>query len=180
MNTVLNRTDLAAIAVRSMNVMVDGDLDDFRAVVHPDAVNRESKDEPLATRGRGPEAYYATALWLREAFSEMAFDVTTTVVEGDLVVAHGTMSGRHTGPFVAWNPEGQVERVFVPTGKPFTVNHAHFLRVSGDKVIEHWAVRDDNRLALQLGWVPPSPLFLIRCALATRQARRAAAREGQG
>ena len=34
-------------------------------------------------------------------------------------------------------------------------------------VAEHWAVRDDQGMALQLGWVPPSPWYLLRCAVAT-------------
>jgi hypothetical protein len=41
-------------------------------------------------------------------------------------------------------------------------------------VIEHWANRDDIGTATQLGWVPPSPAYLVRMALATRRARRAA------
>jgi predicted ester cyclase len=175
MPPVLNRDDLAAAAIASITAISSGDLADFRGVIHPEAINREAQNEPPAARVPGPEGFYATAVWLRAAFSELSFEVSTTVVEGDLVVTHGTMSGRHTGPFIVWTPAGQVERVFVPTGKPFSVNQAHFLRLHHDMVIEHWAVRDDNSLAVQLSWVPPSPLFLIRCGLATRRARRAAA-----
>ena len=36
--------------------------------------------------------------------------------EDDLVVTFGTLSGRQTGEFVVWTPEGTVERAFVPTG----------------------------------------------------------------
>ncbi len=53
------------LCVRSMQIMVDGTLDQFDEFVHPEAYNRESKDEPPETRGRGPKAFYATALWLR-------------------------------------------------------------------------------------------------------------------
>ena len=41
-------------------------------------------------------------------------------------------------------------------------------------VIEHWANRDDLGMAQQAGWVPPTPLFLLRMALAKRKARRQA------
>ena len=86
------------------------------------------------------------------------------------------MSGRQTGDFVIWTPEGRVERAFAPTGKTFEVRHAHFGRMRDDLVVEHWAVRDDQGMALQLGWVPPSPWYLLRCAVATSRARRAATR----
>jgi predicted ester cyclase len=162
----------AEVAVRSMQVMATGTQDDLRRYVHPDAVNRESSAEPPATRGRGPDAFWATALWLRSAFSELAFAVDTVLVDGDLVATHGTMSGRQTGDMVIWTPDGRVERAFAPTGRRFEVRHAHFMRFSEGLVVEHWAVRDDQGLALQLGWVPPSPAYLVRCALATRRARQ--------
>jgi predicted ester cyclase len=173
-----DRDAMAAAAVASIKAMADGDLGMFRDLIHPEAVNLEATGEPPAARVGGPEGFYATALWLRTAFSDLCFDVTTTVIEGDLVVTHGTMAGRHTGEFVAWNPAGQVERAFAPTGKPFSVNHSHFLKLRSHLVIEHWAVRDDNSLAIQLGWVPPSPLFLMRCGRATRRARKDALATG--
>lgn len=170
----LDRDTLADVAVRNIGAMVDGDLDDFVALTHPRAVNREAQAEPPATRGLGPEAFLATAHWLRAAFSDLSFTIEEIVVEGDLVVTHGTMSGRHTGDFVIWTPSGEVERAFAPTGRSFTVHHAHFQRIRDGLVIEHWAVRDDQAMALQAGWIPPTPRYLLRCALATRAARRAA------
>jgi predicted ester cyclase len=170
---IRTRDELADLAVRAIRTMADGTLDDLRRHVHPDAVNREAAGEPPGARGRGPDAFWATARWLRSAFSDIAFPVDTVAVDGDLTVTHGTMSGRHTGDMVIWTPEGTVERAFAPTGKRFEVNHVHFQRFRDGLVVEHWAVRDDQSLARQLGWVPPTPLFLLRCALATRRARRA-------
>ena len=43
------------------------------------------------------------------------------------------------------------------------------------RVAEHWANRDDLGTAEQLGWVPPSPWYLVRTAIATKRERRAAA-----
>ncbi|MDN5765873.1 MAG: ester cyclase [Humibacillus sp.] len=37
--------------------------------------------------------------------------------------------------------------------------------------IEHWANRDDRGMGEQLGWTPPTPLFLARTLLATRRAK---------
>ena len=82
------------------------------------------------------------------------------------------MSGRHTGPFVTYDDAGEVASAMPPTGRTFGVTHSHWLRVHDGQVIEHWANRDDLGQAFQLGWVPPSPWFLLRAARAKRRARR--------
>jgi hypothetical protein len=96
MNTT--QVDAKELCVRATHIMADGTLEDFEAVVHPDARNREDVDEPPASRGRGPSAFYATALWLRNAYAELRWDIHDIVADGDLVVLHATMSGGHTGP----------------------------------------------------------------------------------
>ncbi|MET0145012.1 MAG: ester cyclase [Ilumatobacteraceae bacterium] len=168
----LTADDAKAIAIRSMQIMVDGTRAEFDAVVHPDAINREGKDEPPESRGRGPAAFFATALWLRAWFDDLAFEIHDVVAEGDLVVVHNTMSGRQTGPGVFYGPDGRVKQAMPATGKPFAATQTHWLRLRDGMVIEHWANRDDQGMAMQLGWIPPTPLFLIKMALATRRARR--------
>ena len=111
------RTDIKDIALRSMEIMRDGTYEDFVEVVHPEAVNHESKDEPPATRGRGPAAFYATALWLRDAFADLDFEVHTVVAEEDLVVVHNTMTGVHARAFVGYKPDGTVDQAF-PADRP--------------------------------------------------------------
>jgi predicted ester cyclase len=164
------------LCIDSMMIMSSGTVDDLERVVHPNAVNREALSEPPATRVPGPEGFYATALWLREAFGDLAFDIHDVVCDGDLVVVHNTMSGRHHGPFVEYDADGNVATVFPPTGRTFASTQTHWFRVADGKVIEHWANRDDIGTAKQLGWVPPSPVFLFRMARAKRKARRAAKR----
>lgn len=159
------------LCVESMFIMADGDLSDFERVVHPLAVNREAKDEPPAALERGPNGFFATALWLRSAFADLAFEVHEAVAEGDLVVVHNTMSGRHEGPMVEYD-QGEVGTVFPPTGRTFASTQTHWFRIADGKVIEHWANRDDIGTALQLGWIPPSPRYLMRMAAARRRARR--------
>ena len=51
-----------------------------------------------------------------------------------------------------------------------------WFRIKDGKIFEHWATRDDLGQARQLGWLPPSPGYLIRSAVAKRQALRAARR----
>lgn len=165
----------AETCIRSMTIMGSGDLDELSRVVHPRATNREAKDEPPACRGQGPAAFVATAHWLRSAFADLTFDVHDAVTDGDLTVVHCTMSGRQVGPFVAYDERGAVAQAFPATGRRFAITQTHWFRMKDGQVVEHWANRDDMGLARQLGWVPPSPAFLLRMARATRQARRSAA-----
>ena len=166
--------DVKELCVRSIHVMADGTLEDLEAVVHPEARNREAKDEPPATRGLGPAAFHATALWLRAAYSELHWEIHDVVAEGDLVVVHATMSGEHTGTFVSYGADGRPTQAFPPTGNRFASTQSHWFRVADGKVIEHWANRDDLGTAMQLGWTPPSPPYIVRMLLATRKARREA------
>ena len=163
---------LAEIAVRSLRAMAEGDSRAFEDLVHPDAFNREAINEPPACRRRGPAAFAATAEWLREAWSDIEFTTEAVVTEGDLVVTHGTMSGRHTGAFTIYDGDARVAQVFPATGRTFRVNHAHFFRMRDGLIAEHWAVRDDRSLGEQLGWAPPSPAYALRMTLVTRRARR--------
>lgn len=169
----LTRDATVAVAEAAIHAVLGGTLGDLGAVIHPDATNREAAAEPPATRGRGPQGFHATGQWLRDAFSDLTWTTEQSIAEGDLVVTFGTMSGRHAGNFVVWTEHATVERVFVPTGKTFSVRQAHFQRIRDGLVIEHWAVRDDQAMTIQAGWIPPTPAFLVRCARATRKARRA-------
>jgi predicted ester cyclase len=164
--------DAKELCVRSVHIMADGAFEDFEEIVHPEARNREDVDEPPASRGRGPAAFYATALWLRDAYADLRWDIHDVVAEGDLVVLHATMSGKHVRTFVSYDAGALPAQAFPPTGKRFATTQTHWFRVADGKVIEHWANRDDLGTSMQLGWNPPSPLYLLRMMLATRRARR--------
>ena len=163
----------AALCARSMEIMVTGSLEDFERVFHPEAVNREAGGEPPVTRQGGPAGFYATALWLRAAFSGLHFEIHEAAEQDDLVVFHVTMSGRHTGEFVSYQPDSAtVDAAMPPTGKAFAITQTHWFRTRDGLITEHWANRDDLGMARQAGWVPPSPAFLLRAALAKRRARK--------
>lgn len=166
--------DLAppSLARAAIRLMGGGSLEQFSALYDPTAVNHEAKAEPPRCRVPGPEGFHATSLWLGAAFDEITFDIDLVVSEGDLSVAYVQMSGRHTGTMVTYRADGGVERAFAATGRKFRAPQSHFLRFRHGLVTEHWAVRDDLGQALQLGWMPPSPRYLIRCTVATAVARR--------
>jgi hypothetical protein len=84
-------------------------------------------------------------------------------------VLHG---GRHVAQFVLYTVEGEVDVAFPPTGKTFTMTQSHWFRLKDGKILEHWANRDDLGHAQQLGWLPPTPRYLIRMARAKRRTKR--------
>lgn len=159
-------------ALRSIELMAAGSLPDFEGVVAEHAVNHEADVEPPACRVGGPAGFHATALWLRSAFADLHHEVEHVVADGDLVVVDATMSGRHVGDFVVHDGAGRVTAAWAPTGRTFAVRQSHWLRVEDGLVTEHWAVRDDLGQGQQLGWVPPTPVYLVRCARAKRRAVR--------
>lgn len=170
----MNATGDKATCIRSMHLMCTGTLDEFAEVYTSDASNRESKDEPPETRGRGPEALYATAQWLRRAVPDLAFEVHDAIQEGDLVTVHVTMSGHQTGEFVAYSPDATVAMAFPPRGRHFAVTQSHWFRMRDGKIAEHWANRDDRSMGEQLGWTPPTPAYLAKMMLARRRAQQKA------
>ena len=80
------------------------------------------------------------------------------------------MSGRQTGPFTAYTADAAVEMVFPPRNREFAVTQTHWFRMKDGRIVEHWANRDDLALGRQLGWTPPSPVYLARMLLARRRA----------
>ena len=163
-----------AVAIASLHAMTSGTRAEFEALYTADAVNRESVAEPPDTRGTGPAALYATAAWLRTAFSDLTMEVHEVAQDDDLVVVRTTMAGRQTGPFVAYGPDAAVAVAFPPRGRTFAVTQTHWFRMRDGRVAEHWANRDDLGMGQQLGWTPPTPAYLVRMLLATRKARAGA------
>jgi len=165
-----------ALCAHSMDLMATGSREDFERVFHPQAVNREAATEPPTARQPGPAVFYATAQWLRAAFSGLRFEIHQAIEHDDLVAFHVTMSGRHTGDFVTYQPDTTtVDAAMPPAGKAFAITLTHWFRTQDGMITEHWANRDDLALARQAGWIPPSPRFLLRAALARRRAQKRSA-----
>ena len=130
--------DLKTIARRSLEEsFANGDVEGFRAAIHPDCVNHEAPEGS----DQGVDGMVRTMLWLKEAFSDRRYEIHQVIGEGDTVVVHCTFSGRHTGEFMG----------IAPTNRPFAFRQVHIVRFQDGKGIEHWAVRDDLGLLRQLG-----------------------------
>ena len=158
---------------RSLRLMQAWDDAEAAELIHPDAANDEAVSEPPAARGRGPAAFKATHDWLHAAFEELRWDVEDLVAEGDLVAARTVMRGRQVAPFVTYGPDGEPAQVFASNGRSFAASQTHWYRLEGGRIVGHAADRDDLGQARQLGWVPPTPGFLLRSALARRRLRHA-------
>jgi predicted ester cyclase len=164
----------AAVAVRSIYAMADGERAEFDQLYDPRAVDRENVVQPPASRIPGPAGFHATALWLRAAFADLRYEVHDVVADGGLVAVRSTMLGRHVRPIAFWTEDAAVDSVFPPTGRPFAMSQTHWFCVVDGRIREHRANRDDLGTARQLGWLPPTPRYLLRMAHAKRAAVRAA------
>ena len=164
--------DPVSVAVRSIHAMADGDRAGFDLLYHPYAVNRENRAGPLAARVPGPAGFYSTALWLRAAFAGLHYDIHHALADGTLVAVNSTMHGRHVAPWAVYTGDGAVDTVFPPTGKTFAATQSHWFRIEDGQITEHWANRDDLGMSRQLGWIPPTPAYLVKMARAKRRAKR--------
>jgi predicted ester cyclase len=114
------------------------------------------------------------AFWLCAAFADLQYDIHHALADGDLVAVNSTMNGRHVAPWAVYNEDGAWDTVFPPTNRTFAMTQSHWFRLEDGLIIEHWANRDDLGMARQLGWLPPSPVFLLWMSMAKRRAARAA------
>lgn len=164
--------DPVALVVRSIHAMAAGDREEFNALYHPAAHDGENPIQPPSSRVPGPDGFWSTALWLRAAFAGLHYEIHHALADGDLVTVNSTMCGTHAAPWAAYTANGDIDSVFPPTGKPFRATQSHWFRLEDGLIRVHWANRDDLGMARQLGWVPPTPVYLARMIAAKRKARR--------
>lgn len=139
-------TNPKAVALESFRLIETGDAELAQRIIAPDYVNQEADDDPddVERQLPGPTGFLATSQWLRDAFSDLRFELQETVAEEGVVMAAATMTGEHTGAF------NDIE----PTGKRINHKQVHIFTVAGGQITHHRAVRDDLGLLLQLGWRP--------------------------
>ncbi len=121
-----------------------GELDCVEQFVTPDFVNHEA----WAGEDPGYEGFRLRLRRLRGAFPDFHMRVDDVLAGGDLVAYRATVTGTHRGELLG----------MMPTGRTFRVQHMHMLRMREGRACEHWAVRDDLGMLVQLGVVaPPGP-----------------------
>jgi predicted ester cyclase len=139
-------TDAKAIARESFQLIETGDAELAQHIIAPDFINQEAEDDPedVERQQHGPAGFLATSRWLRDAFSNLRFELQETLAEGDTVMAAAVMTGQHTGVFNG----------IAPTGRPISHKQVHIFTITDGQITRHRAVRDDLGLLLQLGWRP--------------------------
>jgi predicted ester cyclase len=143
-------TSPKTVALESFRLIETGDKELAQRIIAPDFVNQEADDDPDEPERQlpGPAGFLATSQWLRDAFSDLRFElheaVAETTAEEGVVMAAATMTGEHVGPF------NGIE----PTGKRISHKQVHIFRVADGQITHHRAVRDDLGLLLQLGRRP--------------------------
>jgi predicted ester cyclase len=122
------------------------DLGVFEELVAPEYVNHEGAD--MLVEAVGPQDWSDVLTRLSASFPDVAWRVLRTLAQDDHVWVETRMSGTHHGDFFG----------IAPTGRHFEVRQVHMLRVQQGQIQEHWAVRDDLGVLVQLGAIePPTP-----------------------
>jgi predicted ester cyclase len=87
------------------------------------------------------EGQEARALALRAAFPDLEIVPEAFVPQGDTIAFRMVGTATHRGPFQGLEP----------TGRRVTMAFIDIVRFEGDKMAEHWGVRDDWAISRQLG-----------------------------
>lgn len=95
----------------------------------------------------GPDGYIAVLSWVQAAL-QVRYEVHDVVVSGDRVAIRATAHGVHATDHLG----------FPATGRPFAMATMHLYRAEGDRLAEHWGVRDELSVLWQVGALAPPEL----------------------
>ncbi len=86
---------------------------------------------------------------------ELRYELHEVVAIGDLVAIRATAYGKHNS-----------DHLGVPkTGKSFAMATMHLFRAEGDRLAEHWGVRDEFSVLVQVGALTPPSLADFQIAV---------------
>jgi steroid delta-isomerase-like uncharacterized protein len=117
-----------------------GKVDQFYEFLSPEYLDHTG----AAGQAPGIENSLRAAAMLRTAFPPWHTEIEDMIAEGDKVMFRGTSSGTHRGEFMG----------VAPTGKRVSISGVHIMRLSGGKIVEHWAYSDMMGFMRQLGLMP--------------------------
>ena len=129
-------------AIECLNTGDTGKVSDFISASY---FNHESQMDPVRSKMRGPQEFIDTVVKLRNAITDLHYQIIETVASNEKVVAIVEVTGKHTGSFFGFIP---------PSGNRISYHATHIFTIGEDsKIIEHRAIRDDLALMYQLGVV---------------------------
>jgi predicted ester cyclase len=144
--TPAERTALAAL-----DVFTSGEVERIRDLVTDDFVDHGL---PPGVVPPGPDGYIATLRWLIDVLGirydvlRIRYEVHDVVAAGDKVAVRATAHGVHRSDHLG----------FAATGRPYAMPTMHLFRAEGDRLAEHWGVRDEYGVLVQVGAGPPPVL----------------------
>ena len=115
--------------IRRFNIEViqNGSIDSFRALMAPDFVNHSAPPG----RSNGPESMWTTfETVLRPAISNLTVTIHDQIAEGDKVTTRKTIAGHHTGDLLG----------VAATGRNIAIDVIDIVRVEGGRYREHWGL----------------------------------------
>jgi predicted ester cyclase len=131
----------AAFAV--LDILTTGEYERIRDLVTPDFVDHGAPPGLPP----GPNGYLGVLRFLREQL-RIRYEVHDVVAAGDLVAIRATAHGVHDTDHLG----------FAATGKPYAMHTMHLYRGEGDRLAEHWGVRDEHGVLVQVGAMPAPTL----------------------
>lgn len=97
---------------------------------------------------KGPAGLKKMIEMAREGETGFKSEIKQMIVEGDMLMAYGRISGTNTGPMMG----------MPATNKAWSYDFADVVRFGPDlKMVEHWGVYDNLKLMKDLGLIPPGP-----------------------
>jgi predicted ester cyclase len=116
------------------------DLDLVDDLVHRDFFSHEA----AAGHAAGPAGVKQAIRGLHDAFAGFRVEYRDVLAESGRVAVRARVSGRHVSQYGG----------FAPSGREWSTQQIHIVRIVDAKLIEHWASRDDLGALRQLGLLP--------------------------
>jgi steroid delta-isomerase-like uncharacterized protein len=139
--------DHASTMRRAYDLISEGDIDGFGALVADDFVEHEEAPGLPATK----EGVLTLFHGYRAAFPDLRMTVEDVIAQGDKSVARVTTTGTQTGEWMG----------MPASGKKVEVHLIDIMRFDDEgRICEHWGVMDMLSMLQQLGVVPemsPTP-----------------------
>lgn len=138
----MNRTERAARAL--IDAINNRDLERIRDFVTDDFVDHGA---PPGLVPPGPDGYI-TVMEFVTGVLDLRYEIHDVVVADNLVALRATGHGVHRS-----------DHLGVPaTGRPYAMPSMHLYRGAGERLAEHWGVRDELSVLYQVGALTPGPL----------------------
>jgi steroid delta-isomerase-like uncharacterized protein len=119
------------------------DLDAALALTATDLLNHAA-----IPQAQGASGVRTILVKLLKAMPDIRWTCEDLIAEGDKVVCRVRVRGTQTGPL-------EMSLFSMPaSGRETSTEQIHVFRIQGDKVVEHWAGRDDMGMLRQLGHFP--------------------------